>query len=158
MAGSHPDPIPGPTGVGQPVVAARSNVTSVVVEQLRIGKRTDKGKGVRVRIATDKEEARPPVTLPFEPVRLQRVPVGHMVESALPVCEADGMAIVPIMDVTEDPADAPERNHTCAASKTHEYQQTVPLRRQCAEAERLPVKGKLLTEARIATNIEDNQR
>lgn len=101
MADSDPDHIPGPIGVGQPVVAARSDVISVVVEQLRIGKRTVEGEGVRVRIATDKEEAPPHVTLPFEPVKVQHILVGRMVESAPPVREEGGMAIVLIMGVTE---------------------------------------------------------
>ncbi len=158
MVDSHPDPIPCPTGVGQPIMAARSDVVSVVVEQRGTEKRTVEGEGVRVRIATDKEEAPPHVTLPFEPVKVQRVSVGRMVESAPPVREEGGIAIVPSMGVTETRLMPQGVSHVRRVAKTREHQQTIPLRRQCAEAERLPAKGKPLTEARTATSIEDNQR
>lgn len=127
-------------------------------EQLRIGKRRVKGRGVRVGMVIDKEKAPPPVSLRFEPVRVQRVPVGRMVENAPSVREEDGVMIIPITGITEIGLTLKEELHARRVAEVREHRQTLLHQRHCANAERRPMTGKPLTEIKAATNIKDNQR
>jgi stress response protein YsnF len=161
MVGSGPDPVPGPTGAGQAIVDTRSDVISVVAEHLRIKKRTVEGEGVRVRVVTDEEEAPANVTLRSKRIEVERVPVGRVVESAPPVREEDDVTIIPVMEevvVTETRLVLKEELHVRRVAETREHQQTVLLRRQRAEVERLPATGKPIAEATTPTSIKEDQR
>ncbi len=149
-----PVSIRGPIDNEELVQGARRGIAG----QLRIGERSAKGRGVRVGIVMDKEKAPLSVSLRFETVGVRRVPVGRMVESAPPVREDDGVMIVPVMGITEIRLTPKEELHVRRAAKMRERQQTTLHRRHRATAEQRPTTGKPLTEAKAATNIEDNQR
>ena len=154
VTGSRPDPV----GAGQPAVDGRSDVISVVVEQLRIGKRLVEGAGVRVRVLTDEEATPANLTLRSERIEVEHVPIGRVVDHAPPVREENGVTIVPIMEevvVTETRLVLKEELHIRRIAETREHQQTVLLRRQRAEVEQLPATGKPLTEASIPPRIKD---
>lgn len=158
---SRPASIPDPIDVAQPIMDARSEVISVVVEQLRVEKRTVEGEGMRVRVVTDEEEAPANVTLRSERIEVERIPIGRVVESAPPVREEDGVTIIPVMEevvVTETRLVLKEELHVRRIAETREHQQTVLLRRQRAEVERLPATGKPLADTENPTRTEDNQR
>lgn len=160
-AGSRLDPTPGPTSVGQPTQEARNDVISVIAEQLRIEKRTVEGEGVRVRIVTDEEATPANVTLRTERIEVEHVPIGRIVESAPPVREENGVTIIPIMEevvVTETRLMLKEELHVRRVVDTREHQQTVLLRRQHAEVERLPATGEPVAEVLTPTRIEEDQR
>lgn len=160
-AGSRLDPIPVPIDVKQPVLDTRSDVISVVVEQLRIEKRLVEGEGVRVRVVTDEEATPADVTLRTERIEVEHVPIGRMVDHAPPIREENGVTIIPVMEevvVTETRLMLKEELHVRRIAETHEHQQTVLLRRQRVEVERLPATGKPLSEIKTPTNIEDTQR
>jgi len=157
----HPDPIPVPVDVKQPILETRSDVISVVVEQLRIEKRLVEGEGVRVRVMTDEEATPANVTLRTERIEVEHVLIGRMVDHAPPIREENGVTIIPVMEevvVTETRLMLKEELHVRRIAETREHQQTVLLRRQRAEVERLPATGKPLNETKTATSIEDTQR
>jgi len=85
---------------------------------------------VRVGIVMDKEKAPLPVSLRFEPVEVQRVLVGHMVESATPVREEDSVIIISIMGFTEIGLMLKQELHVRRVAETREHQQTALHRRQ----------------------------
>jgi len=108
---------------------SRSEVRSVVEEQLRI--------------------------------EVEHVLVGRRVGRALPVREENGVTIIPIMEevvVTETRLMLKEELHVRRVVKTREHQQTVLLRRQRAEVERLPATGRPVSNVADATSIEEDQR
>jgi len=158
---SRPDSVPGALNVGQPALDTQSGVISVIAERLRIGKRVVEGEGVRVRVVTDEEAAPANVTLRSERIEVERVPVGRMVESAPPVREENGVTIIPVMEevvVTETRLVLKEELHIRRVAETREHQQTVLLRRQRAEVERLPATGKPITDTKAPTPTEENPR
>jgi len=60
--------------------------------------------------------------------------------------------------VTETRLVLKEELHIRRVVETREHQQTVLLRRQRAEVERLPPTGKPITDVTTATNIKEDQR
>jgi len=156
--GSRLDPTPGSTGVGQPTQEARSDVISVIAEHLRIEKRLVQGEGVRVRVVTYEEETPANVTLRTERIEVEHVPIGRMVETPPPVREEDGVTVIPVIEevvVTETRLVLREELHVRRIPGTREHQQTVLLRRQRAEVERLPATGMPITDATTATSIKE---
>ncbi len=166
--GSGPVPpvrsAPGPTSVstsGPPALDTQDLVISVIAERLRIGKRVVEGEGVRVRVVTDEEATPASVTLRSERIEVERVAVGRVVESAPPVREENGVTIVPVMEevvVTETRLVLKEELHIRRVAETREHQQTVLLRRQRAEVERLPATGKPITDTTTPTPTEEDPR
>lgn len=116
-----PISIPGPIDNEEPVQGARNGVA----EQPRIGKRSVKGRSVRVGNMTDKEKASLPVSLRLEPVEVQRVLVGHRVESATPMRDKDGVTIVSIMSSAEIGLTLKQEPHVRHVAETREHKQTV---------------------------------
>lgn len=160
-AGKRPDPSPGPVIVEQPGQDTRSDVLSVIAEQLRIEKRLIEGEGVRVRLVTDEEATPANVTLRTERIEVDHVPIGRVVQSAPPVREEDGVTIIPVMEevvVTETRLVLKEELHVRRVVDTREHEQTVLLRRQRAEVERLPATGRPITNVETPTNTEDDKR
>ncbi len=155
---------PGPTSVltsGPPALDTQDAVISVIAERLRIGKRVVEGEGVRVRVVTDEEATPASVTLRSERIEVERVAVGRVVESAPPVREENGVTIVPVMEevvVTETRLVLKEELHIRRVAETREHQQTVLLRRQRAEVERLPATGKPITDTTTPTPTEEDPR
>ncbi len=160
-AGSDADPAD-VTKAGLPLALdAQRLVISVIAERLRIGKRVVEGEGVRVRVVTDEEAAPANVTLRSERIEVERVPVGRVVESAPPVREENGVTIIPVMEevvVTETRLVLKEELHIRRVAETREHQQTVLLRRQRAEVERLPATGKPITDTKAPTPTEEDPR
>jgi len=160
-AGSRPDTISGAVDAQHRDQVTRSDVLSVVEERLQIGKRTVEGEGVRVRVVTDEEQTPASVTLRHERIEVEHVPVGRVVERAPPVREENGVTIIPIMEevvVTETRLVLKEELHVRRVVETREHQQTVLLRRQRAEVERLPATGKPVSNVTNATPIKEDQR
>ena len=146
---------------GQPAQEARSDIISVIAERLRIEKKTVEGEGVRIHLVTDEEPTPANVTLRTERIEVERVAVGRVVESAPPVREENGVTIIPVMEevvVTETRLVLKEELHVRRIAGTREHQQTVLLRRQRAEVERLPATGKPITDVTTATSIKEDQR
>jgi len=148
------------TKAGPPLALdAQRLVISVIAERLRIGKRVVEGEGVRV--VTDEEATPANVTLRSERIEVERVPVGRVVESAPPVREENGVTIVPVMEevvVTETRLVLKEELHIRRVVETREHQETVLLRRQRAEVERLPATGKPVADTTTPTPTEENPR
>jgi len=116
---------------------------------------------LRVRVVTDEEAAPANVTLRSERIEVERVPVGRVVESAPPVREENGVTIIPVMEevvVTEIRLVLKEELHIRRVAETREHQQTVLLRRQRAEVERLPATGKPITDTKAPTPTKENPR
>jgi len=160
-AGNEPDPANVTKAGPPPALDAKSLVISVIAERLRIEKRVVEGEGVRVRVVTDEAATPANVTLRSERVEVERVSVGRVVESAPPVREENGVTIVPVMEevvVTETRLVLKEELYIRRVADTREHQETVLLRRQRAEVERLPVTGKPLSETKTPTSIKDTQR
>lgn len=176
-AGSAPGPtsIPGPAAVplktGQPALDtpaldtpaldAQDAVISVIAERLRVGKRVVEGEGVRVRVVTDEAAALASVTLRSERIEVERVAVGRVVEGAPPVREENGVTIIPVMEevaVTATRLVLKEELHVRRVADTREHQETVLLRRQRAEVERLPATGKPVADAATSTPTKENPR
>ncbi len=159
--GDDPDLIPVTIKASQPALASQGDTIKVIAEHLRIEKRLVEGEGVRVHVVTDEEEASANVTLRTERIEVEHVPIGRVVESAPPVREEDGVTIIPIMEevvVTETRLVLKEELHIRRVAETREHQQTVLLRRQRAEVERLPATGKPITATTPATSIKEDQR
>ncbi len=159
--GSRPNPLPDPLDVEQPGSVTRSDTIKVIAEHLRIEKRLVEGEGVRVCVVTDEEETPANVTLRSERIEVERVPVGRVVESAPPVREENGVTIIPVMEevvVTETRLVLKEELHIRRVAETREHQETVLLRRQRAEVERLPATGKLITNTTTPAPTKENPR
>jgi uncharacterized protein (TIGR02271 family) len=164
--GVRPDPVPERVAVQPAVPDARSTdtqseVISLVAEQLRIEKRVVQGEGVRVRVVTDEDETPANVSLRHERIEVEHVPIGRVVECAPPVREENGVTIIPVMEevvVTETRLVLKEELHVRRVIETRGHQQTVLLRRQRAEVERLPAPGKPQTDVTTPTSIEGDQR
>lgn len=127
------------------IQVADEGVIQVFEEQLKISKRLVEGEGARVRVVTDQVKAPANVTLRSERIEVERVAVGRMVESAPPVREENGVTIIPVMEevvVTEVRLVLKEELHVRRVAETREHQETVLLRRQRAEVERLPATGR----------------
>jgi len=140
---------------------SQGNTIKVIAERLRIEKRAVEGEGVRVRIVTDEEATPASVTLRTERMEVEHVPIGRVVERAPPVREENGVTIIPVMEevvVTETRLVLKEELHIRRVAETREHQQTVLLRRQRAEVERLPPTGKPITDVTTATTIKEDQR
>ena len=160
LVGSDPDPNFVSIKAGQPVLDSQGDVISVIVEHLRIEKRLVEGEGVRIHVVTDEQEIPAKVTLRTERIEVEHVPIGRVVEHAPPVREENGVTIIPVMEevvVTETRLVLKEELHIRRVPETREHQQTVLLRRQRAEVERLPATGKPMTDVTAATNIKDDQ-
>ncbi len=160
-AGSKPDPADVTKAGPPPALDTQDAVISVIAERLRIGKRVVEGEGVRVRVVTDEEATPASVTLRSERIEVERVAVGRVVESAPPVREENGVTIVPVMEevvVTETRLVLKEELHIRRVAETREHQQTVLLRRQRAEVERLPATGKPITDTTTPTPTEEDPR
>jgi len=158
-AGSDADPADVTKAGLPPALDAQRLVISVIAEHLTIGKRVVEGEGVRV--VTDEEAAPANVTLRSERIEVERVPVGRVVESAPPVREENGVTIIPVMEevvVTETRLVLKEELHIRRVAETREHQQTVLLRRQRAEVERLPATGKPITDTKAPTPTEEDPR
>ena len=159
--GSDPGPNVVSDKAGQPVLDSQGNTIKVIAERLRIEKRAVEGEGVRVRIVTDEEETPASVTLRTRRMEVEHVPIGRVVERAPPVREENGVTIIPVMEevvVTETRLVLKEELHIRRVVETREHQQTVLLRRQRAEVERLPPTGKPITDVKTATTIKEDQR
>jgi len=161
-AGSDADRAADVTKAGPPLALdAQRLVISVIAERLRIEKRTVEGEGVRVHVVTDEEATPANVTLRSERVEVERVPLGRVVESAPPVREENGVTIIPVMEevvVTETRLVLKEELHIRRVAETREHQETVLLRRQRAEVERLPATGKPITEVKAPPPTEEDPR
>ena len=159
--GSDPGPNVVLVKAGQPVLESQGNTIKVIAERLLIEKRTVEGEGVRVRIVMDEEETPASVTLRAERIEVEHVPIGRMVERAPPVREENGVTIIPVMEevvVTETRLVLKEELHIRRVAETREHQQTVLLRRQRAEVERLPATGKPITDTKAPTPTEEDPR
>jgi len=158
---NDPDPNVAAVSIEPSAQVSRSEVLSVVEEQMRVEKRTVEGEGVRVRVVTDEEQTPASVMLRHERIEVERVPIGRVVECAPPVREENGVTIIPIMEevvVIETRLVLKEELHVRRVVETREHQQTVLLRRQRAEVERLPATGRPVSNVADATRIEEDQR
>ena len=132
----------GPACVEGPEDAAAAEVETLrlVEERVTIGKREVELGGVRVRLRTEAEEAIARVALRAERTEVERVPIGRVVESAPPIREEDGMTIIPVLEevlVVEKRLVLKEELRVRRVAETREHEETVLLRRQRAEVERL---------------------
>ncbi len=158
---SDPDPALVPVKTGQAAPDSQSETIKVIAEQLQIGKRTVEGEGVRVRVTTGEEETPANVMLRSERIEVEHVPIGRVVERAPPVREENGVTIIPVMEevvVTETRLVLKEELHVRRVIETREHQQTVLLRRQRAEVERLPATGRPITDVTTPHPMKEDQR
>ena len=127
------------TGAREGSAMSADEVITLIAERVKIEKR-EVETGLRVRIVTATEDESVSVPLRSERIDVVRVPVGRVVQEAPAVREEDGVTIIPVMEqvvVTEVRLVLKEELHVRRISETREHQQTVQLRRQRAEVERL---------------------
>jgi len=156
---SRPDPDVAAVSIEPSAQVSRTEVLSVVEEQLRIEKRTVEGEGVRVRVLTEEAQAPANTILRVERIEVEHVPIGRVVERAPPVREEDGVTIIPVMEevvVTETRLVLKEELHVRRVVEMREHQQTVLLRRQRAEVERLPAAGRPVNNVADATPMKED--
>ena len=116
-------------------------VLPVVEERIVVSKRPVEGERVRVRVVTDEVAELARVSLRSERIEVERVPVGRAVETAPPVREEDGVTIIPVLEeivVVEKRLILKEELRLRRVPDTRHEEQSITLRRQRAEVERLP--------------------
>ena len=112
----------------------------VVEERLEVGRREVERGRVVVRTRVEEREGVAEADLHRDEVRVERVPVGRVVEAAPPVREEDGVLIVPVLEerlvVTTELVLREELRITKWRHKEH-HREPVRLRAERAEVERL---------------------
>ena len=142
------------------MAGTNGEVISLLAESLRVSKRTVEGEGVRIRVVTDEQETPANVTLRTERIEVERVAVGRVVDAVPSVREEDGVTIIPVVEeraVTEIRLVLVEELRVRRLAETREHQQTVLLRRQRAEVDRLPATGRPLGEPSNPISTKDDQ-
>jgi uncharacterized protein (TIGR02271 family) len=133
-------------------------VLPLMEEALRVGKRRVEAGRVRVSVATETEERLVSEMLRSDRVEVERVGIGREVapgESAPSVRNEDGVVVVPVLEevlVVEKRLVLREEIRLRIAVSAEAVEQTIALRRQHAEVERLPPKGTAAAET-AATEV-----
>jgi uncharacterized protein (TIGR02271 family) len=129
----------------KPVSAAEEAVLPLVVETLHVGKRRVETGRVRVSVATETEERLVRETLRSERVEVDRVAVGRELAAGEPAPiarrEADGTLVIPVLEevlAVERRLVLREEIWMRTISIEETVEETVALRHQHAEVERLP--------------------
>ncbi len=152
LPSEHPRPAPAPAQAAplpnderNRLAEQRSDgateIIPVVEERITVSKRLVEREGVRVRLVTDEVAELARVSLRSERIEVERVPIGREVAQAPAVREEHGVTVIPVLEevvVVEKRLVLKEELHVRRVADTREQEQSITLRRQRAEVERLP--------------------
>jgi stress response protein YsnF len=129
----------------KPDSTAEETVLPLVEEALRVGKRRIETGRVRISVATEAEERLVRETLRSERAEVERVNIGHELTEGEPAPiarrEEDGTFILPVLEevlVIERRLVLREEIRLRLVAAEEAIEETVTLRRQRAEVEKLP--------------------
>lgn len=111
----------------------------LVSEQFKVDKRRPVKARVRVTMQVDQEELPISTELRHEAADIQRVPIGHVVETTPMVREEGDVTIIPVLEeilVVEKRLLLKEEIHVRRQATTSKAEQTVTLRKERADIER----------------------
>jgi uncharacterized protein (TIGR02271 family) len=114
-------------------------VIPLVEERVEVAKRAIERGRVVIRTHVEEREELAEVDLHQEEVKVERVPVGTVVETAPPVREEDGVLIVPVLEeqlVIQTRLILKEELRITRTSRTEHVRQPVRLRAERAEVAR----------------------
>ena len=148
MSGIEDGSRPGqPLGVDDRATTETQTI-ELLEETLRVAKRTVERGRVRISVLTETEQHQVRETLRSSRVEVEHVAVGRRLEAgeAMPQSRTEGdVLIIPVVEemlVLEKRLVVVEEMHIRIVQSQEEVEQTVPLRRQRAEVERLAPDGK----------------